>query len=194
MRHNVIRDNTAEFMREVSKDVQIEPKLMELTGEKFKYKTTNIEDESRLDVAARNFWSYGTKAFLDIRVFNPLAKSYMNQTLSAAHKSNENAKKREYNQRVIEVEHGCFTPLVFTCFGGMAKECSAFYKHLTMLISEKREVPFYQVSSLIRTKISFSLIKIAIICLRGYRGQKEDNKTFADTEISTTVDDAKLSN
>ena len=118
----------------------------------------------------------------------------MNQTLSAAHKSNENAKKREYNQRVIEVEHGCFTPLVFTCFGGMAKECSAFYKHLTMLISEKREVPFYQVSSLIRTKISFSLIKIAIICLRGYRGQKEDNKTFADTEISTTVDDAKLSN
>ena len=195
MRHNVVRDTTAEFLKEVCKDVQTEPKLMDLTGESFKFKTTNIEDEARLDVAARNFWCYGNKAFLDIRIFNPLAKSYINQSLSAAHTSNEKQKKREYNQRVIDVEHGSFTPLVFSCFGGMSRECSAFYKHLTTLIAEKREVPFYEVSSFIRTKISFSLLRVAIICFRGYRGPKfnDDVEKISDTEILTTVEDDRLS-
>ena len=158
-------------------------------------KSTNMEDEARLDVAARNFWAYGTKAFLDIRIFNPLAKSYINQTLTAAHTSNEKQKKREYNQRVIDVEHGSFTPLVFSCFGGMSKECSAFYKQLTSMIAEKKDVPFYEVSSFIRTKISFSLLRVAIICLRGHRGTKFDNlEKISETEILTTVEDAKLTN
>ena len=195
MRHNIIRDTTAELLNEVCKDVHTEPKLMELTGERFKYKTTNTEDEARLDVAARNFWSQGTKAFADIRIFNPLARSYLNQTIAAAHLSNEKQKKREYNQRVLEVEHGCFTPLVFTCFGGMSKECSSFFKQLTLLIAEKRGVPFYEVSSLIRTKISFALLRVAIICVRGYRGEKSDGGAkFMDTDILTTVEDAKLCN
>ena len=41
MRHNIIRDTTAELLNEVCKDVRTEPKLMELTGERFKYKTAN---------------------------------------------------------------------------------------------------------------------------------------------------------
>ena len=68
-----------------------------------------------------------------------------------------------------------------------------FYKHLTLLIAEKRDVPIDKVSSYIRTKIYFSLLKVAIICLRGYRGQKEACDEFGDIEISTAVDDAKLS-
>ena len=35
----------------------------------------------------------------------------------------ENAKKREYNEQVLEVEHGSFTPLVFGMNGGMGDEC-----------------------------------------------------------------------
>ena len=26
-------------------------------------------------------------------------------------------KKRNYNERILQIEHGTFTPLVFTCFG-----------------------------------------------------------------------------
>ena len=160
MRHNEIRNTTAEFLKEVAKDVHIEPKLLELTGESFKLKSANTDDEARLDIAARNFWSNGTKAFCDIKVFNPLAQSYINQTLPAAHTSNEKAKKRKYNERIIEIEHASFSPLVFTCYGGMTKECQKFYKHLTTLIAEKRDDPYHKVCSYIRTKLSFSLEKL----------------------------------
>ena len=144
-------------------------------------------------MSARNFWSQGTKAFVDVRIFNPLAKSYQGQDLKAAHSSNEKLKKRAYNQRIIDVEHGCFTLLVFSCFGGMSRECSVFFKHLTMLIADKRDAPIYEVSSFIRTRISFSLLRVAIICIRGHRSSKKEiYDKIADTEISTTVQDAKL--
>ena len=40
----------------------------------------------------------------------------------------EKEKKRLYNSRVIEVEHGTFTPLVFSTTGGMSRECTFFEK------------------------------------------------------------------
>ena len=57
--------------------------------------------------------------FFDVRVFNPLASSNRNTTIPALFKANEHTKRRSYEQRVIEVEHGSFTPLVFAATGGM---------------------------------------------------------------------------
>jgi len=36
---------------------------------------------------------------------------------------NENEKKLQYSSRVLDVEHGTFTPLVFTTTGGKDQEC-----------------------------------------------------------------------
>ena len=95
-------------------------------SEKFERKSTLTTNEARVDVTARSFWIKGQMAYSDVRIFNPLAKCHRNLSLQAAHKNNENEKKRKYNDRIIEVEHGSFTPLVFTCFGGMSRECSRF--------------------------------------------------------------------
>ena len=108
IRHNEIRDFTAEVLREVCQNVEVEPLLTPLTGENFQYRTANTDDQARLDVSARGVWTRGSKAFFDVRVFNPLAPSYQGQTLSAAHKSNENEKKRKYRERIQNVEHGSF--------------------------------------------------------------------------------------
>ena len=91
-----MRDFTAEALKEVCNDVSVEPLLTPCTGEKFTNRSTNIKNNARLDVSARGVWIKGNKAFCDVRVFNPLVPSYRNQTLKAAHKTNENAKKREY--------------------------------------------------------------------------------------------------
>ena len=120
-------------MREVSTDVAIGPLLTPLSGEKFKHKTANKEDHARLDVAARGVWTRGNRAYFDVRAFNPLAPTYRSKTLKAAHKENESAKKRKYGERVLNVEHGTFTPLVFSCYGGMSTECSRFYDRLSDL-------------------------------------------------------------
>ena len=42
----------------------------------------------------------------------------------------ENLKKREYNERVMTVEKGSFTPIVFNTTGGIAKEADKFLKRL----------------------------------------------------------------
>ena len=52
-------------------------------------------------------------AFFDVKVFNPLARTYMNQSLEAAFKTNKNNKKRLYNNHIIQAEKGTFTPVVF---------------------------------------------------------------------------------
>ena len=102
--------------------------------------------------------------------------------------------KREYNKRVLEVEHGSFTPLVFSCYGGMGKESKCFYKQLACKLSEKRNEALGDVTSYIRTKWSFTLLKTAIICVRGYRGKDGNTKdeSLNETDIHLTVMEAKL--
>ena len=58
------------------------------------------------------------KTFFDVRVFNPYAPSN-NQTSPACYRKLEQEKKRVYEQRICEVEHSSFTPLVFSATGGM---------------------------------------------------------------------------
>ena len=39
----------------------------------------------------------------------------------------ENEKKRLYSRSVLDIEHGTFTPSVFTTTGGMGKECLMYH-------------------------------------------------------------------
>ena len=90
----------------------------------------------------------------------------MKKSLKEAYVVNEQEKKRQYNDRILNVEHGYFTPLVFSCFGGMSHECTMFFKHMTSLIADKRNESYQNVAKWIKTKISFALLKVALICLR----------------------------
>ena len=94
-----------------------------MTGEQFEQRTANTSDEARLDIAARGFWAAGQIAFFDIRVFYANATRYANRRLQQGYALNENEKKRKYNNRVMNVEQGYFTPLVFSADGGMGCEC-----------------------------------------------------------------------
>ena len=95
--------------------------------------------KSQLNISARGFWQAGQMAFLDVRVFNTNAKRYANMELSKAYEINEKKKKKTYNERVIQVEHGRFTALVMSATGGMSHECKEFYSHLAEMICEKRK-------------------------------------------------------
>ena len=193
IRHNEVRDFTAELLSEVCNDVAVEPLLTPLTGETFSYKTANTDKNARLDVSTRGVWVKGSRAFFDIRVFNPFAQSYSNQTLNASHKSNENGKKREYSERILNVEHGSFTPLVFSCLGGMSTECCHFYNRVADKISEKRDLDISKGRTWVRTKLSFCLLRSTNLCIRGSRRRHQGlQETVADTNIQMTVQDARL--
>ena len=124
MRHNDLRDFTANLLTEVCPNVCIEPPLQALTGELLSHDTSNSEDGARLDVSAHNFWSdRHHRAFFDVRVFHPNAPS-IGKCSYHQHTAFTNTKsmQRSYDQRVLEVEHGSFTPLVFSTSGGMHGE------------------------------------------------------------------------
>ena len=84
LRHNSLRDLFAEILEEVCSDVQIEPPLLPLTGEKLPH-GSNTTPGARLDFSARNLWSPLAKAFIDVRIFNPQAKTNWDR---AEHSSN----------------------------------------------------------------------------------------------------------
>ena len=63
---------------------------------------------------------------LTLGFFNPNAPSYRFQDLHHLYQRHEQEKKREYNQRVLEVEDGVFTPLVFSTSGGIERESTMF--------------------------------------------------------------------
>ena len=192
LRHNEIRDLTAGFLKEVCKDVKVEPKLQALSGETFNLKSTIIDDDARLDISARNFWSQGSKAYFDIRIFNPTAKTYMEQSLEHAYIANEKSKKREYNSRVLEVEHATFTPLVFSILGGTGLESKAFYKRLASSIADKRNESYQEITTYIRTRLCFSLLRMALICIRGHRERKWNYKDIEELDFHEEVKKASL--
>ena len=130
LRHIQIQDLTANLLKIIYHDVLIELTLQQLTGELLHERTANITDEARVDIDARGFWISGQLSFFDIRAFNLMARRYGSQELTKAYEMNEREKKRQYNERILEVEHDSFTPLVMTALGGMGREASKFYSRL----------------------------------------------------------------
>ena len=52
------------LLKEVCKDVVVEPKLQALIGETFESKSAIIDDDARLKISARSFWSIDPNHFL----------------------------------------------------------------------------------------------------------------------------------
>jgi len=67
------------------------------------------------------------------------------------------------------MEHGSFTPVVFSTFGGLGREATVFYSHLADLLSKKHSTPYTRTLSLLRCCISFSLLRSAILAISGNR-------------------------
>ena len=167
-RHDGVRDIMAQAMNDVAYDVCIEPPLQPLSGESLST-GVNVEEEARLDIKARGFWNRDEMAFFDVRIFNPFAKSYLNTKIETVFRQQEAEKKREYGERVIRIEHGSFTPLVMSAYGGCGVETSRCISKLVDKISEKFDMDRSNVANYIRTKLSFHLVRSQVLCIRGSR-------------------------
>ena len=154
IRHNTIRDFEANLLRKVYTDVETEPCLQPVNGEQVVGLTG---DEARPDVRARGVWRNGQNAYFDIRVTNTSSNSQRDQPIEKVLKKHEAEKKRQYNDRIMNIEHGTFTPLIFALNGGVGTECSIFHKHLAERIASKTKDKYdcLLILNWIRCKISF---------------------------------------
>ena len=87
-------------------------------------------------------------------LFNPFASSHLNQNLAKVLLKNEGEKKRCYNKRVVDVEHGSFTPLV--SYGGSSPETERFIKELAEKLAKKHQSEISVVTSWPISEISFN--------------------------------------
>ena len=170
IRHNEIRDVTATMLTEVCHDVLVEPDLQPLSGEVLARASSIRTDGARLDIAVNGLWGGRfERSFLDVRVFNPHAPSNRNSTISSCYRKHELEKKRAYEQRLLEVEHSSFTPLVLSATGGMARQATILYKRLASLLADKWDQPYSSTLCWVRSRLAFSLLRSAIQCIRGAR-------------------------
>ena len=101
-------------------------------------------------------------------------------------KEQEEEKKRKYQQRMLDVEMGSFTPLVFGTNGGMGADCNCFLKRLAEKLSEKNEEPYHITITWIRTLLSFEILRSVHTCVRGSR------TTFHKIPQGYFIDDCRL--
>ena len=186
LRHNEIRDLTAKPLTEVCNDVQVEPELQEITTETLSGWSANTTDGARLDVAASGFWGgRRERTLLDVRVFSPFAPSNSNTNLDRCFAKHEREKIRAYEQRVREVEHAFFVPLVMSATGGLAKQATNFYKRLASLLADKWEQPYSNTLFWLRCSLSFSLLRSAIQCIRGARSSRGHAVKLSPVDLVT---------
>ena len=104
-------------------------------------RTANRTNEARLDIRTKGVWVREQQAFLYLRVFDLNTCRCFSKSLQQCHVINEQEKKRAYNVRVLQTEHGTFTPLVFSIYGSIGTECRTFYSRLSDFLSEKCDLP-----------------------------------------------------
>ncbi|CAH3172143.1 unnamed protein product [Porites lobata] len=167
-RHDGVRNLLTTFIDNIGNNVEIEPRLQPLDNERFHLRSAVTSSEARLDIKAGGFWARGVTAFFDVRVTHVNSKCYQSKPTSEVFKEQEE-KKRKYQQRVLDVEMGSFTPLVFGTNGGMGNECQRFLKHLADKIAQKDTEPYHVVITWLRTQISFELLRSVHACVRGSR-------------------------
>ena len=186
MRHNSLRDLIAELMtNSYCKDVSTEPILLPVDGLQLP-RGANIAEEARLDIAARSVWSPLERAFFDVRVFHaPAPSNRALNTIARMYKTHETQKKTAYNVRVLEVEKGTFTPIVFSTTGGMGIEAQNLFKNIAVKMSNKTGQRYSETIGFIRKRLRFDLLKTTIIALRGYRGKKsEASEDIAELDLN----------
>ena len=87
----------------------------------------NVAKQARLDVSGIGVWGSYERTFLDVRIVHPNAPSYADKSMDKIFEKHEKEKKRDYNERVIQVEKGLFTPIVMSTFGGMGVKAKKFH-------------------------------------------------------------------
>ena len=131
-----------------------------MTNEVLIGSTANSQAGARLKIAANGVWG-GTfeKTYFDVRVFNPHAPSNRHTNPQSAYRKHEQIKKRAYEQRIREVEHATFSPLVL----------SYFYKRLASMLASKWDQTYSNTLDWLCCCLAFSLIRSSIQAIRGTR-------------------------
>ena len=67
--------------------------------------------------------------------------------------------------------------------GGTSNECQRYHSRLAELISAKKQENCATTMSLIRTKVSFAILRTALVCLKGARSRKGRGANVQENDL-----------
>ena len=137
-----------------------------------------------MDVAGVGVWGAYEKTFLDIRIMHPNSQSYVDMSVNDVYELHEKEKKRTYNERVLQIEKGTFTPIVGSTFGGWGKEARRHPQRIATLIAMKRNKEYADVVNHIRTRLRFSVLKSILTAVRGVRGKSREAAPISSISLN----------
>lgn len=157
--HDQIRDQCAKMAKLAWNSVGLEPVMQE-----------NEDGTPRLvaDIKIHGLWDVERTAYLDTRVVNADASSYISQDWTAIAQNSAHAKHAKYDNAAEDLR-GSFTPLVVSCDGSLHREYDRFLKRLASVLSEKWSKPLSQVTQWVRVKTQMSVIRAVSLRIRGSR-------------------------
>ena len=163
-----------------------------MTTDQLNGASANRQDGARLDISANGVWGGRfEKTYFDVRVLNPLAPTNSHGS-AGMYRVHERERKRVYEQRVREVEHSSFTPLVLSATGGMGNEATTFFKCLASLLAEKWDSHYSSTLSWLKCRLSFSLLRSAIQAIRGAQSSRGHAGVPYITAIDLITSESRL--
>ena len=102
----------------------------------------------------------------------------------------ESLKNSKYQQIVPQVEQSRFCPLIFGGTSGVATAATRTMQRIDGKFSEKRHGSYAETINFIRTKLSFALLRSAILCTRLCRSLRKTQ--YIDNPTSAAVEEGRL--
>ena len=84
-------------------------------------------------------------------------------------KKAEQKKNTEYRERILQVEHASFSPLVFSTTGSLGPQATIVTKRLSERLAERQNLPYSVVAGWVRCRLAFAILRCSLVCLRGSR-------------------------
>ena len=137
-------------------------------------------DVSDCSIFLLSFWSRG-ETFFDVHVTHVNSTCNQNKSTESIFMEHEKEKKRKYQQRVIDVEMGSFTPGFWhERRNGERMQIFSRLSNLADKLSRKNGESYASAISWLRTRISFEILRSVHTCVRGYRTPFHKDADFLD--------------
>ena len=126
------------------------------------------------------------------RLIPSLILMLINHSMSSCYRRHEGEKRRVYEERVREIGHGTFTPLVFSSSGGMGPAARTFHERLAPKIADRRASNYSHTRNWDHSHLGFSILCSSIMCLKGARSSYHRPVNFNSLAIDLVVFKPKI--
>jgi len=178
-RHNEVRDAFGDFASLIWSSVMKEPIVRD---------SSEGADALVADLFVCGAWEPQIEALFDIRVVDTDARSYHAHNPHDVLSTAEGEKKRKYLQ-ACQDRHATFTPLCVSVDGMLGSEAEFFVKRMSDFLAAKWERPYSVVTGWVRARLSFAILRAALLCVRGSRTKWRSLGIVDGASLPVVIDD-----